>query len=86
MVLAARRDEHSISDLDLWLYKAGINVGAIDSELINIATQAWLGKGRHLASLNFADCISYAVSRRSGEPLLFKGNDFPQSDIQAAQP
>jgi ribonuclease VapC len=46
MVLAARRDERSINDLDLWLYKAGINVVAIDSELINIATQAWLGKGR----------------------------------------
>ena len=88
MVLVARRDERSTNDLDLWLVKAGIDVIAIDSELIDIATQAWLvyGKGRHPASLNFADCISYAVSRRSGEPLLFKGNDFSQTDIQAASP
>jgi ribonuclease VapC len=87
MVLVARRDERSMNDLDLWLYKAGIDVVAIDCELINIATQSLLvyGKGRHPAWLNFADCISYAVSRRLGEPLLFKGNDFPQTDIQAPQ-
>jgi ribonuclease VapC len=86
MVLAALRDERSISDLDLWLCKTGINLVTIDTELINIATQAGLGKGRHPAWLNFAGCISYAVSRRSGEPLLFEGSDFLQTDIQAAQP
>ena len=50
------------------------------------ATQAWLayGKGRHPAALNFADCLSYALAKRADEPLLFIGNDFSQTDIEAA--
>lgn len=42
------------------------------------------GKGRHPASLNFGDCFAYACARHYGLPLLFKGNDFPQTDIEAA--
>ena len=48
MVLVARRDERSVNDLDLWLLKAGVDVIPIDSDLVDLATQAWLayGKGR----------------------------------------
>jgi ribonuclease VapC len=86
MVLVTRRDERSINDLDLWLQKAGVDVVPIDSDLADIATQAWLvyGKGRHRAALNFADCMSYALAKRSGEPLLFKGDDFVATGIQSA--
>ncbi|NQV79427.1 MAG: type II toxin-antitoxin system VapC family toxin [Alphaproteobacteria bacterium] len=42
------------------------------------------GKGRHPASLNYGDCMSYAVALMENEPLLFKGNDFAQTDILAA--
>lgn len=86
MVLVARRDDRSINDLDLWLLKAGVEVMPIDADLVDFATQAWLafGKGRHPAALNFADCISYALAKRSGEPLLFKGEDFSQTDLKAA--
>ncbi len=42
------------------------------------------GKGRHPARLNFGDCFSYALAKQSGEPLLFKGNDFSQTDIISA--
>jgi ribonuclease VapC len=42
------------------------------------------GKGRHPAGLNFGDCFSYALSRALGEPLLFVGRDFGQTDIEAA--
>ena len=42
------------------------------------------GKGRHPARLNFADCASYALAKSRGIPLLFKGNDFAQTDIGAA--
>ena len=42
------------------------------------------GKGcGHPAQLNFGDCMSYALARVSGEPLLFKGSDFSQTDIAA---
>lgn len=88
IVLVARRDDRSINNLDLWLLKAGVEIMPIDADLVDFATQAWLvfGKGRHPAGLNFADCISYAVAKRSGEPLLFKGEDFSQTDLKAACP
>lgn len=86
MVLAARRDERSINDLDLWLLKAGVEIAPIDADLVDLATQGWLayGKGRHPAGLNFSDCLSYALAKRSGEPLLFKGEDFSKTDILVA--
>jgi ribonuclease VapC len=40
------------------------------------------GKGRHPASLNFGDCMTYAAAQLSGEPLLAIGDDFPQTDLQ----
>ena len=39
------------------------------------------GKGRHPAGLNFGDCFAYALAKATGEPLLFKGDDFSQTDI-----
>ena len=43
------------------------------------------GKGTgHPAGLNYGDCFSYALARQSGEPLLFKGNDFTHTDLEAA--
>ena len=43
-----------------------------------------IGKGRHSAGLNFGDCFSYALAKATGEPLLFKGSDFAQTDIKRA--
>jgi len=43
------------------------------------------GKGTgHPAGLNYGDCFSYALAKQSGEPLLFKGNDFTHTDLEAA--
>jgi ribonuclease VapC len=42
------------------------------------------GKGRHPAALNFGDCMSYAVAKVANMPLLYVGNDFPQTDIAPA--
>ena len=42
------------------------------------------GRSRHPANLNFGDCIAYATARLAGEPLLFVGEDFSQTDIEAA--
>jgi ribonuclease VapC len=39
------------------------------------------GKGRHPAKLNLGDCLSYACARACQSPLLFKGDDFSQTDI-----
>lgn len=50
------------------------------------AVDAWrrFGRGRHPASLNFGDCLAYAAARLTGEPLLFVGADFTQTDLDAA--
>lgn len=87
MVLASRRGEHALAEIDLWLATIDARIIPVDAELVDIATQAWLayGKGRlHPAALNFADCLSYALAKRTGEPLLFKGDDFSRTDIRAA--
>jgi ribonuclease VapC len=51
-----------------------------------MARQAFLdfGKGRHKAGLNYGDCFSYALAKATDEPLLFKGNDFGETDIRGA--
>lgn len=86
MVLASRRGEHALAEIDLWLHKIAADIIPVDADLVDLATQAWLtyGKGRHPAALNFADCFSYALAKRADEPLLFIGNDFSQTDIEAA--
>ena len=55
---------------------------------MKVAQQAWrdFGKGRHTAALNYGDCFAYALARVSAEPLLFKGDDFAQTDIRPAHP
>lgn len=86
MLLVSRRGEHALAEVDLWLSKIEADLIPVDADLIDAATEAWLayGKGRHPASANFADCLSYALAKRAGEPLLFIGNDFVQTDIEAA--
>jgi ribonuclease VapC len=86
MVLVSRRGEHALAEIDLWLRRIEADVVAVDADLVDMATRAWLtyGKGRHPAALNFADCLSYALAKRADEPLLFVGNDFSETDIEAA--
>jgi ribonuclease VapC len=86
MVIETRLGEPGGSELDLWLHKAGIEIVAVEAEHADQARRAWrrYGKGRHPASLNFGDCFSYALAALTGEPLLYTGNDFSQTDIRAA--
>jgi ribonuclease VapC len=63
---------------------ARIQIVPLTAEQLEIARIAWrkYGKGRHPAGLNIGDCCSYALAECAGEPLLFKGNDFSQTDIK----
>jgi ribonuclease VapC len=63
-----------------------ISIVAVVPETARIALDAFdrYGKGRHPARLNFGDCFAYACARHLGQPLMFKGADFPQTDIEAA--
>ena len=71
---------------DSFFRTAGISIEPVTEEQAHAARQAWsdFGKGRHPAGLNFADCFSYALAKVSGEPLLFKGQDFRKTGIPAA--
>jgi ribonuclease VapC len=65
--------------------RAGISIEPVAVEHGELARQTFLefGKGRHKAGLNFGDCFSYALAKATGEPLLFKGNDFALTDIES---
>jgi ribonuclease VapC len=83
IVLESRFGAEGLRDLDLFIERAGIELVAVDSEQAHVARRAFsrFGKGRHRAGLNYGDCFSYALAMVSGEPLLFKGEDFPLTDI-----
>jgi ribonuclease VapC len=83
MIVESRYGADGVRDLDLLIAKAQISLVAVDEEQANLARRAFrkYGKGRHPASLNFGDCFSYALSKALQEPLLFKGNDFSQTDV-----
>lgn len=83
IVIESRFGADGLRDLDLFLNRAGIDIAAVDPEQGNVARQAFsrFGKGRHPAGLNFGDCFAYALALVRGEPLLFKGEDFSQTDV-----
>ncbi len=84
-VLQSRYGEDAVDDLDLLLVKIGARVvpfSADDIAGIRVAYNRF-GKGRHTANLNFGDCFSYALAVSTGEPLLFKGDDFSRTDVTA---
>jgi len=70
------------------LRASGIVIEAFTEEHALVARQAFsdYGKGRHPAGLNFGDCFSYALAKATGEPLLFKGDDFRKTNIAPALP
>ena len=72
--------------LDLFLKEAMIELAPVTAEQLEAARRAWrrFGKGNHPAALNFGDCFAYALAEVTGEPLLFKGEDFSRTDIEAA--
>lgn len=86
MVFEARVGSHGATELDDFLTTIDASVVPFTASQAALARQAFrqFGKDRHPARLNFGDCISYALAKERGEPLLFKGGDFSQTDIDAA--
>jgi ribonuclease VapC len=86
MVVEARLGEPGTRLLAELVTAAGLDVVAFDSGLAEVAFNAWrrYGKGRHPAGLNFGDCASYALAKVSRQSLLFKGADFPLTDVPSA--
>lgn len=72
--------------LDQFVAISGARIVPITAEIGRIAIDAFgrFGRGRHPARLNMGDCFAYACARELGVPLLFKGDDFSQTDIALA--
>jgi ribonuclease VapC len=70
--------------LDAFVERAGIVVEPVTEAQVRIARQAYVdfGRGNHPAGLNFGDCFAYALAKVTGEPLLFKGDDFARTDVR----
>jgi len=83
IVAEAETQGSGSSQLDSLLRVTGIAIEPVTVEQAHIARQAWtdFGKGRHPAKLNFGDCFAYALAKATGEPLLFKGDDFHRTDV-----
>ncbi len=86
MVMAGRRNEFDISLVERTLHALRVTIVPVTLNQGNIARAAFLrfGKGRHSAALNIGDCFTYALAKSRDLPLLYKGNDFAQTDIVAA--
>lgn len=72
--------------LRMLMTRLSIKIEPVTAEQAQIGHEAYrnFGKGNHAARLNLGDCFPYALSKELGEPLLFKGDDFPQTDIEPA--
>jgi ribonuclease VapC len=83
IVLSRRMGVDASQLLDGFLAASDIVVVEFGADHWREAISAWwrFGRSRHPARLNFGDCIAYAAARRAAEPLLAKGEDFPQTDI-----
>lgn len=84
VVIEARYGLAGGQKLDELILAAQIQIEPVTVEQATAARLAYrtYGKGRHPASLNYGDCFSYALAKISNEPLLFKGEDFSQTDIE----
>lgn len=73
-------------DLDPVIEDLGIVVVPVTPREAHLAREAYkrFGKGNHEARLNLGDCFAYALAKARGEPLLFKGDDFRKTDVEAA--
>ncbi|MGL5865700.1 MAG: type II toxin-antitoxin system VapC family toxin [Dermatophilaceae bacterium] len=87
IVVEARHGADGTRELDLLVAGVGAQIVPLDAATAALAVTAWrrFGKGRHPASLNLGDCFSYATAKSAGAPLLYKGNDFSQTDIASAR-
>ena len=84
MVILSRRGEEGLAEYESFRAHAAIQAVGFEARHAPLALDAFrrFGKGRHPAGLNFGDCMSYALAKSTGEPLLFKGDDFSRTDVR----
>ena len=87
VVLLRRFGESAVGDFDLLVVRAGVILNPFDADQAELALEGYRRFGKdsgHPAQLNLGDCAAYALARSRGLPLLFVGDDFSHTDIEAA--
>lgn len=87
IVLDGREAGRTSRRLDRLVRDLEIAIVPVDAEQVRVARAAYRDFGRgsgHPAKLNFGDCFAYALASLTGEPLLFKGDDFSHTDVRVA--
>jgi len=87
IVIDGRRNPLLSRRLDDLIASSFITIEPVTERQARVAREAYrdYGKGSgHAAGLNFGDCFAYALARDLGEPLLYKGADFAETDIRPA--
>ena len=83
IVVEAKKGEAAGRELDLLLHRTHAEIIALTGSQCEVARTAWrrYGKGSHPAELNIGNCCAYALAKVAGEPLLFKGEGFAETDL-----
>jgi ribonuclease VapC len=87
-VIDGSKDPVASRRFDELIEAAQIAIEPVTEAQARIARQAYRDFGKasgHPAKLNFGDCFAYALAKATGEPLLFKGQDFSQTDVKVAR-
>jgi ribonuclease VapC len=87
-VIDGSKDPSASRRYDELIEAAQIAIEPVTEAQARIARQAYRDFGKasgHPAKLNFGDCFAYALAKAKAEPLLFKGQDFSQTDVKGAR-
>lgn len=86
LVVEGRKGPRAAGLVDRFVEDGEIELVPVTTEHARLACGAFraYGRGRHAAALNLGDCFAYALAKATGEPLLFKGEDFARTDLSSA--
>ena len=86
MVIEGRAGLSGGDELDAFIERHAIEIVPVTPEQVAVARRAWreFGKGNHPTALNLGDCLAYALSDMTRDPLLYNGQDFTHTDVQGA--
>jgi ribonuclease VapC len=78
--------QSSEAELRDFLRESDVEIRPVTASQVWIAGAAYrrFGKGYHPACVSYGDCFAYALAKELDRPLLYRGNDFAQSDIRSA--
>ena len=87
LVAEGRRFNSTSSEIEALLSNLRVEVVPFESNHLHWALHGWrhYGRGRHKAALNLGDCFSYGLAKALDAPLLFKGEDFQDTDVKVAR-